>query len=68
MDPSRKWTAALSLIAGLGVGAFGTGLAGSVVSYLLIKKAETDARKGWVQEKVVVTDRPLAPGERVPRE
>jgi hypothetical protein len=53
---------------GLGVGVLVTGFIGGIVSFMLVRQAEYEARKGWNLLPVMVTDRPLAPGDRVPLE
>lgn len=41
------------------------GAVGGAVSYVLAKKAEVEARRGWNLVPVVVAARPLAPGAQV---
>jgi pilus assembly protein CpaB len=55
----------LGLLAGLGAGIFVAGLLGGAVGYAMIKRAESNARRGWNLVPVVVAARDIPGGEVV---
>lgn len=61
-----KAVAALAVGAALGLGM--GGLVGGALSFVLTKKAEVEAHRGWNLMPVVVAARPLAPGTLVTME
>lgn len=63
--PLHKGMLAGGIVVGLGVGLVVGGFGAGFAAFTLVKKAEKEARAGWVLVPVVVAARDLEPGEPV---
>lgn len=61
--PLHKGLLAGGIVVGLGVGMVAGGFGAGFLSFTLVKKAEREARAGWILVPVVVANRDVAPGE-----
>lgn len=64
--PLHKGMLAGGIVVGLGVGLVMGGVGAGFLAFTLVKKAEKEARAGWVLVPVVVAGRDFEPGETVP--
>lgn len=62
-EPPHKGMLAGGIVVGLGVGLVVGGFGAGFVSFTLVKKAEKEARAGWMLAPVVVAQEDFAPGQ-----